>query len=159
MFPWALCYYLCMKEELPKRKPNRLNNFDYSQNGAYFVTICTYNRKEILSHITVGDGSPVPKLTTYGDIVLRLIDEISNKYPNVIVDKYVIMPNHIHIILTTLNHSGTGNPSPTASNVIAWLKYTATKEINLSSNSAGKRIFQCSFHDHIIRNEQDYLEI
>ncbi|MGN0521919.1 MAG: transposase, partial [Eubacterium sp.] len=136
-----------MKNELPKRKPNRLNKFDYSQKGAYFITICTHNRKEILSHINVGDGSPVPKLTIYGDIVLRLINEISNKYPNVIVDKYVIMPNHIHIIFSIINDSGTGDPSPTISNIVAWLKYTSTKEINSFTKSASTRIFQRSFYD------------
>lgn len=146
-----------MSERLPKRKQNRLNKFDYSQNGAYFITICTQNRKEILSHITVGDGFPVPELTKYGNIVYKQINKISEKYPNVDVDKYVIMPNHIHIILFLSN--GTGNPSPTVSNIIAWLKYTSTKEINNLNNTAGKRIFQRSFYDHIIRNENDYLDI
>lgn len=148
-----------MHDVCPKRKSNRLKQFDYSQNGAYFITICTHNRKEILSHINVGDGSPVPKLTIYGDIVLRLINEISNKYPNVIVDKYVIMPNHIHIIFAIINNSGTGDPSPTISNVVAWLKYTSTKEINSFTKSAGTRFFQRSYYDHIIRNEADYLNI
>lgn len=148
-----------MHDVCPKRKSNRLKQFDYSQNGAYFITICTHNRKEILSHINVGDGSPVPKLTIYGDIVLRLINEISNKYPNVIVDKYVIMPNHIHIIFAIINNSGTGDPSPAISNVVAWLKYTSTKEINSFTKSAGTRIFQRSYYDHIIRNEADYLNI
>lgn len=148
-----------MHDVCPKRKTNRLKQFDYSQNGAYFITICTHNRKEILSQINAGDGSPVPKLTIYGDIVLKLINEISNKYPNVIVDKYVIMPNHIHIILAIINHNGTGDPSPTISNIVAWLKYTSTKEMNSLKKSAGTRIFQRSFYDHIIRNEADYLNI
>lgn len=55
--------------ELPKRKPNRLKNYDYSQSGAYFITICTQNRAAILANISVGDGLPVPLLTDKGLIV------------------------------------------------------------------------------------------
>ena len=87
------------------------------------------------------------------------MNEIEIKYDNVRVDKYVIMPNHIHIILTISDVFGTGNPSPTVSNIIAWFKYTSTKLINQKYNSVGNRIFQRSFYDHIIRNENDYKEI
>ena len=67
----------------PKRKPNRLYAYDYSQNGAYFITICTQDRKKILSSI-VGDGSSVPK--PYGIIAEEMIAQISVKYPSVTVD-------------------------------------------------------------------------
>lgn len=147
-----------MENELPKRKPNRLRKFDYSSNGAYFVTICIQHRKCILGTI-VGDGFPVPKLTVYGEIVDDLINEISLKYDGVCVDKYVIMPNHIHMLLTISCDSGTGNPSPTISKVMGWLKYTATKQINMVCHVSGRSIFQRSFYDHIIRNENDYNEI
>jgi len=148
-----------MDNELKKRKPNRLKNFDYGQNGAYFITICTQHHKCILSNIFVGDGLPVPKLTKCGKVVSKLIDNIPEKYNNVFVDKFVIMPNHIHMILKISKNIGTDDPSPTISNVIAWLKYTATKQINACCNTPGNRIFQRSYHDHIIRNEHDYLEI
>lgn len=145
-------------KDLPKRKQNRLKNFDYSTNGAYFITLCTINHKCILSKI-VGDGFPVPQLTICGSIIENIINEIDIQYDNVNVDTYVIMPNHIHMILTISNDFGTGNPSPTISNIIAWLKYSSTKLINQKYNSAGNRIFQRSFYDHIIRNENDYNEI
>ncbi|MBQ3088337.1 MAG: hypothetical protein IJC36_01755, partial [Clostridia bacterium] len=64
----------------------------------YFITICTKDRKRILSKI-VGEGSPLPKLTLHGEIIQKYILSIPQKYPNVNFDKYVIMPNHIHIIL------------------------------------------------------------
>lgn len=144
--------------ELPQRKETRLKHFDYSTNGAYFITVCTENHKCILSKI-VGDGFPVPQLTECGKITENIMNEIEIKYDNVRVDKYVIMPNHIHIILTISDVFGTGNPSPTVSNIIAWFKYTSTKLINQKYNSVGNRIFQRSFYDHIIRNENDYKEI
>lgn len=142
---------------LPERKPNRLKEYDYSSNGAYFVTICTQDRKELLSRI-VGDGLSVPQLTQEGQIVNRYIDEISARYVGVRVDKYVIMPNHIHLLISIQNQNGTDDPSPTIGTIIGWFKYNVTKEINGCRNCIDK-IFQRSFHDHIIRNEQDYKEI
>lgn len=85
--------------------------------------------------------------------------QIPAKYPNVSVDHYVIMPNHIHLLLSFRQVQGTGNPSPTLGNVIGWLKYQATKETNLAAGTVGQKIFQRSYHDHIIRNEKDYQRI
>lgn len=139
------------------RKTTRLKNYDYSSAGAYFITICSYKKECIFSHI-VGEGFPLPQLYKNGKIVDNCILNISKKYPCVKVDKYIIMPNHIHIILINEN-DGRGNPSPTITSVIGWLKYTATKNINQASGNIGKKIFQRSFHDHIIRDEKDYLKI
>ncbi len=160
--------------EYPERKPNRLNGFDYSSNGAYFITICTQNRECILANITVGDGFPVPNdyanendccciITKYGKIAEKFINLITDKYNTVFVDKYVIMPNHIHILLVIqdggIYQSGTGNPSPTIGNVIGWLKYQVTKQINELYGYAGQKIFQRSYHDHIIRSEKEFKMI
>ena len=67
------------------------------------------------------------------------------------------MPNHIHLLLSFAG--GTGDPSPTLGDVVAWLKYTATKEINRETGTSGQRIFQRSFHDHVVRSEEDYRKI
>ena len=146
------------EKEFPKRKEPRLKGFDYSETGAYFLTICTQNRKNILSTI-VGEGSPLPKLSPCGEIVDGWIQKIPEKYPEASVDCYVIMPNHIHILLSIVKDDGRGNPSPTVDAVVGWLKYQATKEINKLQGSAGDKIFQRSFFDHIIRNRDDYNEI
>ena len=143
---------------LPKRKPTRLKNFDYSANGAYFITICTQNRKSILSTI-VGEGSPLPKLSCYGKIVDDCIQKLSDKYPEITVNRYVIMPNHIHLLLFVFKDDGRGDPSPTVDAAMGWLKYQATKEINKTRNTVGEKVFQRSFYDHIIRNDDDYCEI
>ena len=137
--------------ELPQRKINRIPEYNYNQNGAYFITICTQDRKPILSQI-VGDGSPVPK--TAGLIAEKTIMQITEKYPSVSVEKHVIMPDHIHILLRIDN--GTGNPSPTLGNVIGWYKYQVTKEVNRQNYTAGEKLFQRSYYDHVIRNQQDY---
>lgn len=142
--------------ELPIRKQNRACDFDYSQNGAYFVTICTFDRKMILSQI-VGDGFPVPN--AIGIIAEEMIRQIPNKYPNVRVDKYVIMPDHIHILLMIDSGNEAANHYPTLGNIIEWYKYQVTKQANQLSGIPGERIFQRSYYDHIIRNRNDYLEI
>lgn len=142
---------------LPIRKPTRLKDYDYSSAGYYFITICTHNKEKILSNI-VGEGFPLPQLTQQGEITEKYILSVNEKYPGVFTDKYIIMPNHIHIIFQIKNN-GRGNPSPTIPNVVGWLKYNITKEINKINNSVGHNIFQRSFHDHIIRGEEDYLKI
>lgn len=144
--------------KLPKRKDPRLKGYDYSRAGAYFVTICTQHRKNILSTI-VGEGSPLPQLSRYGEIVDKWIRMIPEKYQEFSLDNYIIMPNHIHILLSVTKEGGRGDPSPTADAAIGWLKYHATKEINRIRGTAGEKIFQRSFFDHIIRNRDDYNEI
>lgn len=140
--------------ELPERKTNRLPDYDYSQNGAYFVTICTQDRKKILSEI-VGDGFPVPK--PIGKIAEEYIRQISEKYLAVTVDRSVIMPDHIHILLRI--DKGAGDSPPTLGNIIAWYKYQVTKQVNLRINTQGEKVFQRSYYDHVIRNQRDYDEV
>lgn len=142
--------------DLPKRKPNRLQGFDYSSPYAYFVTICTEKRKNTLCSI-VGDGSPVPKPA--GQIAVQMIRKIPSHFPSVRVEHAVVMPNHIHLLLLLNEQSGTGNPSPTLGDVVGWFKYQVTKQVNQAAQADGSRFFQRSFHDHIVRNEQDYLRI
>ena len=133
----------------------------------YFLTICTHNRKKFLSEI-VGDGLPV--LKTAGKIAEQFIGKIPEKYPNVTIDKYVIMPDHIHLLiridavgeasrLPEKAGIGTGNPSPTVGNILGWYKYQTTKHINAVQNTSGEKVFQRSYYDHVIRNQQDYNEI
>ena len=140
-----------------KRKINRLKSWNYSNNGGYFITICTDNRKHILSKICVGDGFPVPQLTKRGQIVDDYIKNINMKYSCVTVSEYVIMPNHVHLLLF-IDNNGTGNPSPTVGNIIGWFKYNTTKSVNEEYKSAGNKLWQRSYYDHIIRDKKDYDE-
>ena len=143
--------------DFPKRKPTRLKDFDYSQTGYYFITICTHNKQKILCDF-VGDGAfDVPKtvLSNTGKIVEKYILS-TNNIPKITVQKYVIMPNHIHLILSVDNINGTSRaPSPT-NNIISHAVSTLKRFVN---KEVGQNIFQRSFHDHIIRGENDYLKI
>ena len=138
--------------ELPKRKPNRLPDFDYSTPGAYFVTICTKDRRNLF-WTDVGASIARPHLTTWGKIAAVSICDIPKHYPAVSVDHYVVMPNHIHLLLQ-INTDTDGRPmvAPTISKVIQQLKGIITKQI-------GQRIWQKLYHDHVVRGEKDYLKI
>ncbi|MDR2710063.1 MAG: hypothetical protein LBB65_01800 [Burkholderiales bacterium] len=107
-------------KELSKRKSRRLQNYDYSQNGTYFITFCTKNRREIMGTISVGaaaHGVPFVKLSECGETVKTFIENIPKTNPDVSVPEYVIMPNHIHLVLMIELKDTNGTPkaaSPTA---------------------------------------------
>ena len=105
-------FVLVINIDLPK-KPTRLKDYDYSQNGYYFITVCTHNKAKIFGNI-VGEGSPLPQLSTQGRIVEKTILSLNQKYPHINPEKYVIMPNHIHIIFS-VNNDGRGEVSAAAS--------------------------------------------
>ena len=107
-----------------QRRQIRLKDYDYSKNGAYFITICTNDKKKILGDIvgaTIGRSAQM-ELSQYGKIVENSILEISNHYKNVFVDKYVVMPNHIHLILFIKNDDGRAMHVPTVSKIIQQMK-------------------------------------
>ena len=142
--------------DLPKRKNNRLNNFDYGQNGMYFITICTQNRRKILCEIVGGGALDAPKikLSEIGEIAEKYILS-TNNIPEIIVEKYVIMPDHIHLLLWVRDINGTSKaPSPT-NNLISHSISTLKRFIN---KDVGYNIFQRSYYDHVIRNQHDYDE-
>ena len=141
--------------ELPKRKHHRLTDYDYSTPNAYFVTICTHDRKNLFwtdtKHI-VDCPENVP-LTNLGKLVRQGICDIPKHYPAITVDHAVIMPNHIHLLLQ-INTDAGGRPmaAPTISTVINQTKGTVSKK-------AGFSVWQKGFYDHVIRGKRDYMEI
>ena len=137
--------------ELPKRKANRLANYDYSQNGAYFITICVKDRNPILSKIIFNSIYPNEiMLSKYGLIVANEILNIENRFDNAKVLDYVVMPNHIHLIIQL------DNCSCSLGQIIGSLKSIATLQCKKIGYTDDK-LFQRNYYDHIIRNEDDYL--
>lgn len=125
----------------------RLPAYDYSQQGAYFVTICTKDRRKILSQIS-NERLPYsiePLLTEVGKLVDFSVSQIPVYYPGVSVDQYVIMPNHVHLLLRFSAESG-----PKLGQVIQQLKGYVTKQ-------CGFPVWQEKYYDHVIRDEADYL--
>ena len=139
----------------PIRKKNRLSGFDYSSPNAYFITICTYQRKNLFwRDVGATNGRPSDlSLSSAGKTVQNAIIAISEHYPAYVVEHYVIMPNHIHLLLR-VQADANGRPmvAPTISTVVAQMKGAVSKHI-------GKSIWQKGFHDHIVRTEADYQDI
>ena len=148
------------EKELPKRKPTRLNKFDYNTTGAYFITICTKDRRQILSHIVGVDVLGDPKnaeLLPHGIVADTYIKQMNEFYKNITVERYVIMPNHIHLVLLVREDGSPRTSTPTkqtstVSHFISTFKRFCNKEY-------GENIWQRGFHDHVIRGREDYEEI
>ena len=143
-----------LEGKLPIRKKNRLENYDYSTCGAYFLTIWTSARRNYFWNkvgATIGRPQDV-ELSTYGKIVDEVINNIPKIYPAIMIERYVIMPDHIHLLLRIcVDEDGRPMVAPTMSRVVQQLKGAVTKRIGIS-------IWQKLFFDHVIRNRQDFEE-
>lgn len=144
------------------RKRMRLIGYDYSTPGMYFITVCVKNRKRLLGRV-VGCGdfdAPEMVLSEYGNILDRNLDLMNKKYHHIKIDKYVIMPNHFHLILNVTDYksardglSASAKPyNNEVSKFISLLKRLCNREY-------GWNIWQTSYYDHIIRDEKDYVQI
>jgi len=145
-----------MQRELPTRKNIRLSGYDYSAEGYYFITLCVKDKHEMLGKV-VGDAPlrvPYCELSEHGIFVDDQIQKTNRVYPHVSIDKYIIMPNHIHMIFV-IKDGTRGGASPTKATlpqIVQSIKSMTTKQF-------GFNMWQRSYYDHIIRNEADYLRI
>ncbi len=130
--------------ELPNRKYPRLATFNYAGGGAFFVTICTRNKEKLFGNITDGEEACV-NLTQLGEIVKTSMLSIPDAYWGVTLLNGVVMPNHIHLLLQISE-----NTQVSLLTIIRSFK-------TIVSKSWGESVWQRSFYEHIIRNEQDAL--
>ncbi len=147
-------------EEKKNRKTTRLQGADYNSTGVFFLTVCTKERKCILSRI-VGTGvldGPKVELTKYGKIAEKYINQLNDFYNDISVEDYVIMPNHIHIMLFVkgAKNGPSGTPVPTVQNTVV-ARFLSTFK-RFCNKEYGMNIWQYRSNDHIIRNRQDYDE-
>ena len=147
------------------RKSPRLYGYDYTQRGAYFVTICTNNKKQIFwnNYISNPIDYPQIQLSNLGKIADETVQTITEKY-NVSIDKYVIMPNHIHMIVFMPGVGTTARVAPTWSlsqiigaykSIVAskWLKICKVNNIIMGD------LWQRSYYEHVIRDDNEYQSI
>ena len=159
------------------RKSIRLKGYDYSKAGAYFITICTQNRECILGKII--DQSLV--LNDAGMMVEKWWMELNKKYPEIMTDEFVIMPNHFHGIIQIMNPTDStcahpnnhivgadlrvcpndqgGHTGPPLHGVIQWFKTMTTNEYIRNVKESGwkpfpGKLWQRNFYEHIIRNDR-----
>ena len=156
-------------KDFVQRKTIRLKGFDYSSEGAYFVTICTQDRKQILSEIItitpvdttnfcVGEGLAPPvysvKLKPCGEVVYEQIKLLESRFQNVHITDFVIMPDHIHMIIFLNRKAGGASPSPTLNDVVCAFKSLTSR---ICKQKYGvQKMFQRSFAEHVIRDREDY---
>lgn len=146
-----------MENGLPKRKHPRMEHYDYSTAGAYYITICTHNRRCLLSHIVGrGLGPAESQFTIYGQIAEEQLFLLEKRYPCLKIDYYVIMPNHIHAILLLEEMAGASS-LPTITDIVCAYKSLTTRECKKVRPI--DKLFQTSFYEHVIREREDYDEI
>ncbi len=144
----------------------RLKGYDYTSEGAYFITIVTQGRECLFGEIV--DEEMV--LNEAGQMVLKWWNELPNKFPNVILGTFVIMPNHFHgiifiidecrgEILSPYNEKGGKTPTlrkPTLGQIVGYFKYQSTKEMNaMDKTGTITKLWQRNYYKHIIRNEKE----
>ena len=158
-------YWLCaimimvIDMDLPKRKQNRLPEYDYGQEGSYFVTLCTHNRAQIFQmEPAVGNGlCAVPEAN---QLLHNWIKETEKKFSNISIEKYIIMADHLHLMVTIRQqYIGVSLPK-----IMHFFK-TMTTNSYIREVKAGnlppfdQKLWQKSYYDHVVRNQQDYNEI
>lgn len=155
-----------MKQYNPKihhRHSIRLQGYDYSQEGLYFITICVKNRKCIFGNIINGEMI----LNDYGKIIEETWLDLPNHNPHIIPNTFCIMPNHIHAIIEITVHVGAGSkpaqnapfPNHGLSEIIRQFKTFSSRRINQLSGKQGHPVWQRNYYEHIIRNEISYNNI
>lgn len=140
--------------DYPKRKHLRLAQYDYSAAGTYFLTICTKDKRCILGAVGRDDfGAPCVRLTEQGVLAEKYIRSMETAYADISVEKYVVMPNHIHLLLTLQSGApGSARPTQRIPRMVAAFKRMTNRE-------AEALLWQTSYYDHVVRGEQDFLRI
>ncbi len=145
--------------EHPQRKHPRLKTYDYSQNGVYFLTLCTKDRKPLLSSLQCREvpdadalGMQQVRLSAIGRLCQQRLEDISNHYNGVYLEDYVIMPDHVHVLLVLEDSGGQGSGRPTVAQIVHAFK-------RMTSSQAGKTLWQASFYDRVVRSEAERREI
>lgn len=149
------------------RRSIRLQGYDYSRAGAYFVSICMQNRECLFGKIINGEMV----LNDAGNMVAKWYCEIENKFPDIKTDEFICMPNHVHFIVVNVgadlrvcpDKSGEHIGSP-LHGVVQWFKTMTTNEYIRGVKQHGwpsfpGKLWQRNYYEHIIRDEQELNKI
>ncbi len=168
-----------MKKDLERyhRRSIRLRGYDYAQAGAYFVTICTRDSECLFGDVVDGEMHP----NEFGRLAMDAWSALPDHFPSVILDAFVVMPNHPHGILNiddrrggeTVGEGGEtprqggetpalpiarqgGETPPLLGQIVAYYKYDSTRQINLIRGCPGSKVWQRNYYEHIIRNDREW---
>ena len=143
------------KTSLPQRKHPRLKNYDYGSSGSYYITICTEKKKCILGCVpkrTNINVAPETILSDIGKTAKKFIESIAGIYSNIKVENYVIMPNHIHLLITIQDSDNSNGLKADVFQMIKAYKRLTAKEI-------GYQFWQASFYDEIIKDDLHFQNV
>ena len=153
---------MVMQMDYPNRKLPRLQEYDYSTPGAYFITIGTREKQCLFGRIVPGQqiGDAKMVYSPLGEVAVKCLTEIEAHFPLVKIDNWIIMPNHIHMLIsiTASTERIYPFPTPSISKVVGAFKAAVTRTAK-GKNLYADKIWQTSFYDHIIRNDADYRNI
>jgi putative transposase len=143
-----------------QRRSIRLRDYDYAQTGAYFVTVCTEGRQCLFGQVE--DGTV--RLNGWGRIVHETWSDLPNHYPHVELDAFVIMPNHVHMVVVLADPVGAGfKPAPTKRHglpeIMRAFKTFSSRRINERRATPGASLWQRNYYEHIIRNAESLNRI
>ncbi|MDW5415585.1 transposase [Iodobacter sp. CM08] len=141
-----------------QRRSIRLQAYDYSQAGAYFVTVCSHHHQCIFGEIrTDVCATPQMQLNSSGKILQSLWDDLAKHYLNLELDAFVIMPNHIHgiIVMHEMSQKGAASSAPTLGQIMRRYKSSSTVMINRYLQRQGIPVWQRNYWEHIIRHEAE----
>jgi len=148
-----------LNPDIHHRRSIRLKGYDYSQTGAYFVTICTHKRERLFGDINSGEM----RINEYGVIAAESWIWLPQQYGYIDLDEWIVMPNHMHGILVIADCCrGGSRTAPTGTQtrktlgrLIGAFKTVSSKQINLLRNSPGVILWQRNYYEQIIRNEAE----
>ncbi len=150
------------KSHLPKRRSVRLPLYDYASAGAYFITVCTHERKSLFGDISGGEVQP----SELGRCVTEGWSRMLELRPYVRSEAFVVMPNHVHALFLLLPKpecdvagvAGLGFKARSVSSIIAAFKAGVTREVRKSELADGP-VWQRGFHEHVIRSQRAFDQI
>jgi REP element-mobilizing transposase RayT len=152
--------------DIHHRRSIRLKNYDYSSAGTYFITINAYKRDLIFGVITNGEMV----LNEFGRIAESFFCEIENRYPNVLLDEFIVMPDHVHVIINVsscIDCSEEGFASTqsesdrsmrrkmTIPKIVGFYKMNVAKKINLIRHMSGMSLWQRNYYERVIRSDYE----
>lgn len=158
------------------RQSIRLKGYDYSSPGEYFITICTHNRKHIFGNVVDGEM----QLNRFGKIAQNEWVNTESIRDNVVLDTFIIMPNHMHAVFGIMSNVGAvgayrdtpvrdipcnnykskfRSPSKNVGAIVRGYKSAVTTKINRLGKSTGTKIWQRNYYEHIIRNDKSLNHI
>jgi len=150
-------------DDLPKRKPVRLPEYDYAQNGAYFVTVCTHGRRPLFGRVRRGDPCgrpPIPPYTELSRFGRFAEEEILHltQMEGISIPSYVVMPDHIHLLVQF--DRATARVAPTLGQIVGGYKsrvFRSCLALCKQENAVLGKLWQRSYYEHVIRSRENYL--